>query len=68
MTDKEEFEEIWKDESMGYVPPILIKSLKELCLKYWLESRKRFIAQLKKDSKLAGFDIKEWEEEKEVEK
>jgi hypothetical protein len=29
----------------------------------WLESRRRFIAQLKKDSKLAGFDIEEWEEE-----
>jgi hypothetical protein len=70
--DEKEFEEVWKDKTwMGFelgrklfkTDPRIIEMVKRISLFYWLESRRRFIAQLREDSKLAGFDIEEWDEE-----
>jgi hypothetical protein len=66
---EKEFEEWWKKEYRNYNCMASLTNIaftKEAAKKSWLESQRRFIAQLKEDSKLGGFDIEEWEE-KEVE-
>ena len=71
---KKEFEEVWNEKTWaGFelgrklfkTDPRIIEMVKSISLFYWLESRRRFIAQLKKDSKLTGvLDIEDgWEEE-----
>lgn len=60
MTDEEEFEEV-ASKVRG---KMLKKDDTLFWAKYfWLESGRRFIVQLRKDAKFAGFDIEEWEEE-----
>jgi hypothetical protein len=74
MTDEEkweeEFEKVWKGKNPQTHPEGCLcvacdweSDSKPIARFWWFESRRRFIAELKKDSKLAGFDIEEWEEE-----
>jgi hypothetical protein len=56
----QEFEKIWKEKGDGILQ-LKYLWVKSFALWYWIESRRRLIAQLKKDSKLAGFDVEEWE-------
>lgn len=58
----QEFEEWWANYLFLYKHDVHT-SYERLCAKLaWFESRRKFIAQLKKDAKFAGFDVEEWEE------
>lgn len=58
-----EFEEWLKGYKQRYQDTLYIYGWTLADIKNtWLESRRKFIAQLKKDAKLVGFNVNEWEE------